>query len=200
MTISYELGDALYINLTNRCNCACKFCVRNSQNIFYDTLWLPREPSREEILSDILSHSPTSYSEIVFCGFGEPTYRMDDILWLCDKLHSQVDNLPPIRLNTNGLGSLIHNKDITPSFKGRIARVSISLNASNQKEYNHLVRPNDPENAWPAMLRFARDIKQYVPNVNFTIVDYDFTTKQIQACQIIADEIGIDLHIRGYSD
>lgn len=30
MTISYEYEGALYVNLTNRCDCACVFCLRHN--------------------------------------------------------------------------------------------------------------------------------------------------------------------------
>ena len=83
-TISYEYGDALYVNLTNRCDCACIFCLRNNGHkgsIYADDLWLEHEPSREEALKDLLSRDLSRYTELVFCGFGEPTYRIDDLLW-----------------------------------------------------------------------------------------------------------------------
>lgn len=81
MTITYEYGDGLYVNLTNRCDCACVFCIRKSDSeaMFAHDLWLPKEPTREEALDDILSWDLPTFSELVFCGFGEPSYRIDDI-------------------------------------------------------------------------------------------------------------------------
>ena len=87
MTISYEYEGALYLNLTNRCDCSCVFCLRangHRGSIYADDLWLEHEPSRAEILSDVLRRDLPSYRELVFCGFGEPTYRIDDALWLVD--------------------------------------------------------------------------------------------------------------------
>lgn len=200
MTISYELGDALYINLTNRCNCACVFCIRNTDELFEDDLWLPREPSREEALEDILSRPLATYAEIVFCGFGEPTHRIDDIIWLCGKLREQVASLPPLRLNTNGHGSLIHNRDITTAFAGKLDRISISLNASNKEDYNRMTRPRDPEHSWEAMLDFAKRAKLVVPEVVFTIVDFQMSKEEKDACIALTQALGIDLRIRVYSD
>lgn len=131
-TISYEYGDALYVNLTNRCDCACIFCLRNNGHkgsIYADDLWLEHEPSREEALKDLLSRDLSRYTELVFCGFGEPTYRIDDLLWLVDELKKAVPHLPPVRINTNGHANLIHGRDVTPGLAGRIDVLSIPSTA-----------------------------------------------------------------------
>ncbi len=90
MTITYEYEGALYVNLTNKCNCNCEFCLRHGRkegSIYTeDSLWLEREPTRQEALDSFLSRDVCSYREIVFCGYGEPTYRIDDIVWLVDQL------------------------------------------------------------------------------------------------------------------
>ena len=31
MTITYEYEGALYVNLTNKCNCNCEFCLRHGK-------------------------------------------------------------------------------------------------------------------------------------------------------------------------
>jgi len=90
MTITYEYEGALYVNLTNKCNCNCEFCLRHGRkegSIYTeDSLWLEREPTRQEALDSFLSRDVCAYREIVFCGYGEPTYRIEDILWLVDQL------------------------------------------------------------------------------------------------------------------
>ena len=105
MTITYEYEGALYVNLTNKCNCNCEFCLRHGQaqgSIYtQDSLWLEREPTRQEALDSFLSRDVCSYREIVFCGYGEPTYRIDDIVWLVDQLKERFgDKLPPVRITT----------------------------------------------------------------------------------------------------
>ena len=139
MTITYEYEDALYVNLTNKCNCNCEFCLRHGRkegSIYTeDSLWLEREPTREEALDSFLSRDVCSYREIVFCGYGEPTYRLDDILWLVDQLKERFGRrLPPVRINTNGHANLILGRDVVPELKGRIDPLSISLNAVTRRE------------------------------------------------------------------
>ena len=205
MTITYEYEGALYVNLTNKCNCNCEFCLRHgkAQGSIYteDSLWLEREPTRQEAMDSFLSRDVCSYREIVFCGYGEPTYRLDAILWLVDELKAKFgENLPPVRINTNGHGSLINGRDICPELEGRIQTLSISLNATNAPDYVALCHPIQGEQAYQAMLDFARDAAAYVPNVVMTIVDKDKTEEDIQQCHKIAADLGVQLRVRSFID
>ena len=199
-TISYEYEGALYVNLTNRCDCSCVFCLRHNGHkgsIYADDLWLDHEPTREEALADLLSRDFSQYRELVFCGFGEPMYRTDDIVWLVDRLREQV-KLPPVRINTNGHANLILGRDVTPELQGQIDTVSISLNGSTPEEYAAVTRPRDGEKAWHAMLDFTLKVKEYVPNVVMTIVDKDKTQAEIDRCRQIVRDLGVTLRIRSY--
>lgn len=201
MTISYEYEDALYVNLTNRCNCACVFCLRHNGHkgsIYADDLWLDHEPEREEALTDLLARDLPSYRELVFCGFGEPMCRTDDLLWLVDALKEKVHSLPPVRINTNGHANLIMGRDVTPELKGRIDTLSISLNGATPEAYVAVTRPRDGVLAWEAMLDFARKAKAFVPNVVMTVVDQDKTPEDLAACRRITEALGVTLRIRAY--
>ena len=200
-TISYEYEGSLYVNLTNRCDCACVFCLRHNGNkgsIYADDLWLEHEPTREEALADLLKRDLASYPEIVFCGFGEPTYRIDDILWLVDEMKKAVPNLPSIRINTNGHANLIHGRDVTPDLAGRIDVLSISLNGSTCEEYVKVTRPRDGDAAWDAMLDFTRRAAKHVPQVKMTVVNKDKTPEEIEACRAMCAELGAILRVREY--
>jgi TatD family-associated radical SAM protein len=203
MTITYEYEGALYVNLTNKCNCACVFCLRQgrAEGSIYteDSLW--REPTRQEALDSFLSRDVCAYREIVFCGYGEPTYRLDDLLWLVDRLKERFgDRLPPVRINTNGHANLIQGRDVCPELKGRIDTLSISLNAPDVAGYTALCRPVQGEAAYQAMLDFARESAAYVPNVVMTIVDKDKSEEEIAACRKIAEELGVTLRVRSFID
>ncbi len=205
MTITYEYEGALYVNLTNKCNCACVFCLRQgrAEGSIYteDSLWLEREPTRQEALDSFLSRDVCAYREIVFCGYGEPTYRLDDLLWLVDRLKERFgDRLPPVRINTNGHANLIQGRDVCPELKGRIDTLSISLNAPDAAGYTALCRPVQGEAAYQAMLDFARESAAYVPNVVMTIVDKDKSGEEIAACRKIAEELGVTLRVRSFID
>jgi len=205
MTITYEYEGALYVNLTNKCNCNCDFCLRHgkAEGSIYteDSLWLEREPTRQEALDSFLSRDIPAYREIVFCGYGEPTYRFDDLIWLVDQLKERFgDKMPPVRLNTNGHANLIQGRDVCPEMKGRIDTVSISLNAIDAPGYVALCHPIQGEEAYRAMLAFAKESKAYVPNVVMTIVDKDKTAEEIDTCYKIAQELGVTLRVRSFID
>ena len=205
MTITYEYEGALYVNLTNKCNCNCEFCLRRgkAEGSIYteDSLWLEREPSREEALESFLSRDVCSYREIVFCGYGEPTYRLDMILWLVDRLKEKFgDKLPPVRINTNGHANLIQGRNVCSELKGRIDTLSISLNATNAADYVALCHPIQGEAAYQAMLDFAKESAAYVSNVVMTIVDKDKTREEIDQCFAIAEELVVTLRVRSFID
>lgn len=201
MTISYEYEGALYVNLTNKCDCRCVFCLRHNGHkgsIYADDLWLEHEPTREEALNDLLARDMSKYRELVFCGFGEPMYRWDDDAWLIDQLKAKVPDLPPIRVNTNGHANRILGRDVTPELKGRIDVVSISLNGSDEAEYTAVTQPSTGALGWQDMLDFTRKAAQQVPSVMMTIVNKDKTEEEIQRCYALAESLGATLRVREY--
>ena len=183
MTILYEVHNGLYVNLTNRCSCACTFCVRQTDDAVgkSDTLWLEHEPSFEEVMEAFNAFNMDKYEELVFCGFGEPTEAFDTLKQVASEAKRRWSI--PVRVNTNGQGSLINKRDITPEFKGIVDTVSISLNTPNAEEYLKLTRSRFKEEAFPAMLKFAEDVKKFVPNVVMstvaTTISHDEDTREI---------------------
>ena len=128
MTIAYPVGKNLYLNLTNRCPCACTFCIRTMGSSAYgsDPLWLEHEPSWEEVKAALDAVDVCSYEEVVFCGFGEPTERLELLCKTAAYLKEQ--GVRCIRLNTNGLSDLLHERKTAQDLHGLVDIVSISLN------------------------------------------------------------------------
>lgn len=195
MTILYEVGEGLYVNLTNKCPCACTFCIRNEGDGAYgsDSLWLEHEPSYEEVVEAFKHFNLSKYKEIVFCGYGEPLTRVEAIVQICDYIRSISDI--QIRVNTNGLGDLIHGKSISPLLEGKLDVVSISLNAPNAEDYLKVTKPKFGMGSFEAMLSFAAECKKYVPEVVFTVVDC-IPQEQIEASRKIAEEVGVQFRVR----
>lgn len=199
MTISYIIGDKLYLNITNACPCNCVFCIRNNDDCAYDSdpLWLEHMPSFNEIKKDIAKHDLSKFSEIVFCGYGEPTSRFNTMTDICDFLHT-LPGCPKIRLNTNGLCDLTTHKNTPPLLKGKIDIVSVSLNAADAKDYGKITRPNfEPQKAYDAVCRFITECRNYIPEVTATVVDI-LSPAQTEAAKKKADELGVPLRIRKY--
>ena len=200
MVITYPLKSGLYVNLTNRCPCACVFCLRqNSPGVFgTDSLWLEREPTVGEIIGSIESRNLDEFQEIVFCGYGEPTERLDDLLAVARHVKERHPGML-VRINTNGLSDLIHGGPTAAKLKGLVDTVSISLNTPDPEEYLKICRPKFGIGSWQAMLDFAKDCTGFVPDVVMTIVGSPVTTPEVQAkCKEITDRLGVRLRIRPY--
>lgn len=200
MTITYEGRNSIYVNITNRCPCDCVFCLRhNKDHVFNaDSLWLEREPSVKEICDSIEAWDLTKYDEVVFCGYGEPTERLDDLLQVASYIKSKGET--KIRINTNGLTDLICKEKTSHKLKGLIDTVSISLNATNKEDYFKMVRPKFGIDSYDAMLSFAKDCAEYVPEVIMTIVDVVTSKEEQAACQKICESIGATLRVRPYEE
>lgn len=189
--IVYEIGTSLYINATNRCSNACTFCVRNNPEFVYGDLWLDEEPAAEEIIAKLKKRDLAKYTEIVFCGYGEPTYRMDVIEAVSKFAH---ENGLKTRINTNGHANRINGKDVTQAIVDNIDTIGISLNDVTKKDYQEICNPMY-EDGFEEMLSFAKLCIEKGGNVIFSVVDVIGKAK-IAKAQQIADSMGAKLRVR----
>ena len=190
----------LYVNITNECPCACTFCLRTMKDMPEDmSLWLGgKEPTIEELKTALLA-APWDYvKEVVFCGFGEPTMRLADLIELLRFVKEQHPDLPT-RVNTNGLSDLVYGRDTAADFAGGILdTVSISLNASNAERYLALTRSEFGIESFEAMLAFAEKMKAYAEHVVLTIVEKVEGAEEIAKCRALCEARGLDLRVRTY--
>ena len=200
MTITYPVNKGLYINMTNRCPCNCTFCLRHNADGVYgsDSLWLDREPTVEEVCDSVDAWDLTQFEEVVFCGYGEPTERLEDLLLVAKYIKDKQDI--KIRINTNGLADLIWQKQTASQLKGLIDTVSISLNTPNKEDYLKVVRPKFGVGSYDAMLNFAKDCTAYVPNVVMTVVDVVTSKEEQEQCRRICENIGARLRVRPFEE
>ena len=200
MTITYSGNTGIYVNMTNRCPCDCTFCLRQNGDSYFGSgsLWLPREPSVKEVCDSIDAWDLSKYGEIVFCGYGEPTERLYDLLEVARYIRSKSDI--KIRINTNGLSDLIWQKPTACELSGLIDAVSISLNATNKEEYLKTVRPKFGIASYDAMLKFAKDCTACVPSVIMTVVDVVTSKEEQELAGKICESVGATLRIRPYEN
>lgn len=209
--IVYEIGENIYINMTNRCSNDCDFCVRlyeNSGKTIFDnktqedflpgnsSLWLEKEPSVHEIIAELEKYDLSKYPMIVFCGFGEPFIRFFECVevakWIKRKYPSSV-----IRVNTNGHANLIHKEDVSIFMKGLFDIASVSLNASNAEDYQRICRSQFGIEAYDAVLNFAKLCSEKGIKVFMSVVrDENLTEDEIKKCEVIAQSCGATLKIR----
>ena len=200
MTITYQVKQSVYVNLTNRCPCACRFCLRNNGASVFgsDPLWLEREPTLDEVEASLDKWDYGRFREVVFCGYGEPTERLDVLLAAAEHLKRR-DPALRIRVNTNGLSDLVNGKPTASLFSGKVDCLSISLNTDDAAEYLDMCRPKFGEAAYPALLAFTKEAAAAVPEVVMTVVGEPVTSLAKQArCRAIAESLGARLRVRPY--
>ena len=204
MDYAYRFGDRsrLYLNTTNRCANCCTFCIRNRAADFGAAeLWGDHEPDFPLLQNAILQHgSLEKFSEFIWCGYGEPTFRLDLITQAAPWLRSRG---AIIRLNTNGQACLIHDRDVLPELSCAVDVVSVSLNAPNAARYIELCRPNPdafpnpdkirsaPVLVWEAMLDFLRRAPEYFSLVQASVVGFSLTPAEIEQSREFAVSLGI---------
>lgn len=194
-------GKNIYVNMTNKCPCSCVFCLRQTKKQQENnTLWLKGgEPSVEEVLKLFSEYDLNVINELVFCGFGEPLERLDDVCAVIDALKKTYPDLR-VRLNTIGLANLIYGRDVTPELEGRIDTVSISLNAPDEKEFLELTRSRYGIQSYEAIKDFAVLARRYVPNVVMTVVEKVMPEDKIEKCRQICKDLGVTLRVRPFEN
>lgn len=196
--IIYVYKDKVYLNITNKCPCACTFCIRSQKDAIGNAsnLWLNHNPNFEEVKSAIDGFDFDGYDEIIFCGYGEPTNSFDVLVETAKYLRKKLNI--KIRVNTNGLGNLINERDISKELCDCVDAVSISLNCSNKEDYLKIVRPKFGIKSYDEMLDFAKKCKKYTDNVMLSVVDV-IGEDEVCKCRQIADSLGITLRVRKFS-
>lgn len=193
--IIYTYAGSAYMNITNKCPCSCIFCIRSNGDGLgsAESLWLKKDPTIDEIKSEIDSFDFSPYNEVVFCGYGEPTQALDNLIEAAKYLKEK--HALKIRLNSNGLSDLVNRKPTAHLLEGVVDSISISLNAPDAESYQRVTRSKFGEEAYPALLKFAEDCKKYIQNVKFTVVDV-LSEDEIAGCKKISEKMGIPLRVR----
>ena len=195
--VLYDYASGLYVNLTNRCPCQCEFCIRDMVDSLgdADSLWLKREPTVSEVKEMLGQWKLSNYTELVFCGYGEPMERLDDVQQLC-RYVKETTHLKT-RINTNGLSDLLHGRRTAPELSGLVDAISISLNAASAEKYDSLCHPKFGLEAWPAILHFTEEVKQYVPDVTMSVVGGTIPEQDVDICRQIAQtQLGVKFRVR----
>lgn len=201
-SITYPVGDSLYLNITNRCTNECDFCIRGKARKFNQKyeLWLTSEPTPEEVIKAV--GDPKKYKEIVFCGYGEPLIRLGAIKEISRKLKNGHTGIlahgqTKIRIDTNGQANLFFGKNILPQLKGLVDKMSISLNAENNKVYETICHSFFGLKAFDAVIAFAKEAKKHIPEVEITVVDLPDII-DIEKARLIAKDLGLSFRVRPY--
>jgi len=182
--IAYKIRDSLYLNITNRCTNSCDFCVRSkTQFVKGHNLKLDGEPSVTDVVKAV--GDPKRYKEIVFCGYGEPTLRLDVIKAAALELKRSGAR---IRVVTNGHGDLINKRTIALELKGLVDSFSVSLNTDTESVYNEVCKPEFGVPSYAAVKDFIRSCVRTGMDVEVTCLDLPGV--DITKCEEIAKSLG----------
>lgn len=189
--ISYQIGNNLYLSITDRCTLECAFCPKTYGDMTVKgyNLTFDHRPTAEEIIDSI--DDPTRYDEVVFCGYGEPTLRLNVLLQVARYIKQHGGR---VRVNTDGLCNLVHKQDTLPELGECVDALSVSLNAQNNEIYDLHCRPNLP-GSYEAMLDFLRRAPNYITDVTATAVD-GLEGVDIAACEAIAKTMNVKFRRR----
>ncbi len=198
-TLVYSIDDnaenakTLYVNLTNKCTNACVFCIRTTVDaIKGKNMWLENEDiTTKDVIAQLEKFNKPE--EVVFCGYGEPLMKLNVLKGVCAYLKQ---NNIKVRINTNGIGNVVNNRNILPEIVNLVDEISISLNAPTEEQYNEISKPKSKK-AYKEMLDFAKKCVENDIKTTLTVVDeHPDYTLDIPACKKIADEIGADFRVR----
>lgn len=190
-TYVYKLGDVNYINLTNKCTNDCVFCLRrNKVGVGGYDLRLEKEPTAKDV-TDILAHDQT---DIVFCGLGEPTIKIDELKDIARFVKGYGGH---VRLNTNGHANIYHGREVAAELAGLVDEVSISLNGSDAAAYQSVSQSRYGRDGFGHMLEFARQCVKNGIRVVMSVVDV-IDDDEIEAARKIAEQAGAEFRVRAY--
>ncbi len=203
--IAYPIRRSLYVNLTNACTDRCVFCSLSDEQFWKGEgpspfvkghhLRMPRDPKVSEVLQ--AAGDPTRHEEIVFCGYGEPVIRLQELLEIGRRLKEKGARW--IRLNTNGHGNLIHKRPIAQELRGVVDEVSVSLNTPTAEQYLELCRPAFGLSTYDSIKRFITECRDAGMKVTATVVAMPGI--DLEACRIVAeDELKVAYRVRAYDD
>jgi len=190
-TISYQIDDRLYLNITDRCTLVCAFCPKTlgHPEVQGYNLSIDNRPTAKQIIAEI--GDPTRYAEIVFCGYGEPTLRLKVLL---EVAHAVKEQGGRVRINTDGLANLVHKRNVLPEMADCIDSISVSMNAQDESVYNRHCQP-ELAGSFEAMLEFLKLAPNYIKDVTATALQ-GLEGVDIPACEQLAEERGVKFRTR----
>ncbi len=194
----YTLEGKIYINLTNRCTNDCVFCLRKDKDdVKGQELWLDDENSTAK---DVINQFEKIYSltpskEVIFCGYGEPMLKLDEMKDVAKYLKQTYSDIK-IRVNTNGHANYVYKRNVVPEMKGLIDEFSVSLNGATKEEYDELSQPKFNE-AYEEVKKFIKACADENISVVASVVEgYKGRHLNLEACKQIANNLGADLRVR----
>lgn len=194
----YLLEGKIYINLTNLCTNECQFCIRSlKDDVCGKNLWLKNDTVTADEVIKQLKTLKKDETEIVFCGYGEPTLKLDILKEVAKFIKENYKGVK-VRVNTNGHANIIYKRNVIPELIGLVDEFSVSLNACDERMYMELSRPNIVcANVLEEVKDFIRKSSEAGIETTASVVSgyrsYDINLK---GCEKLAKELGAKFRVR----
>lgn len=197
--IIYTLEGGTYFNITNKCPCNCAFCIRSKGDAVGDAerLWFDKEPTIEEIKAAIDNYDFSNVNEAVFCGYGEPTNALDNLLEAARYVKAKKPGIK-LRINTNGLSDLINERPTAKEICSVIDIISVSLNNPDSQQYDKITRNIFKGKAFDAMIEFTKECVACGNEVHMTVVDV-ISKENIEKSREICESLGAKFVLRSFA-
>jgi len=187
----YIMYGRIYLNITGLCGNRCDFCVRErTDGLAGYHLAHMGEPDPERLRKILALLEPEWASELVFCGYGEPTMRPE---LLRELAFTASEKGFRVRLNTNGLCLASLSRNETLDLLEPFDTVSVSLNSHSRENYESVCNPSDTS-AWEHLLEFIH-LAKTVCELRTTAVAHDGV--DLSAVSALAEELGVPFRVRG---
>ena len=193
-----EHPETVYVNLTNSCTNSCIFCLRNQKDdVCGAEMWYDDNYTLEDIIEQFNKFLPY-VKTTVFCGYGEPFLRREMMKEFCKYLRKNYPKIK-IRVNTNGHANAIYKTNVAEEFKGLIDAVSVSLNASCEKDYDEICKPKI-KNAYEEVKKFIKACSDAGIEVTASVVTgFDkIHYVNVEECEKIASSLGAKFRNREF--
>ncbi len=194
----YLLDGKIYINLTNKCTNECLFCIRSLKDDVCGTnLWLKDDVVTAEEVIKQLKKIKKDETDIVFCGYGEPTLKLEVLKEVAKFIRENYKNVK-IRVNTNGHANFVYKRNIIPELVGLVDEFSVSLNAQNEDLYKEIAQPNLVcENILAEVKDFIKkSVEAGIPTTASVVTGYKNYDIDVEKCETITKELGAKFRVR----
>ena len=161
-------------------------------------LKLEREPTTAEVKTELdAALALRRWGEVVFCGFGEPTARLDVLLEVAQWIRERCGSSVAIRVDTNGHGyALNKGRDVAQELRAAgVSSVSVSLNGHDEASYAENCRPM-LGGGFAAVLEFVKKAKDARLEVEVSAVR--MPEVDVEKVGAVAASLGVPLRVRDY--
>jgi len=158
-----------------------------------------QKANADDVIENIKRLSDKIGSEVVFCGYGEPSLELESLKKVAEFIKNTYPDVK-IRVNTNGHANLVHKRDVIPELKGLVDSFSVSLNSDNSTQYKEITNcAFSAEVGFNGMQDFIKSaVKNNIKTYATVVVGYKDTNIDVEKCEQLATSLGATFRVREF--